>query len=168
MSKKNYRLPERKTSVCFEDCVSLFEKKGYLVLDKGSVKYTTFGKSYNFSDPKEKTRMMFYFRLIEEYKYPIDRIEFEIGVPGGASNNFADIAVFTDDEKRVPYIVIECRGADISKTEFEQADLQAITNAKLLQAKFAVCVAGDRFKVVEIDESSYEIKISDILVRYGK
>lgn len=168
MTQKNYKLPEEKIAVCFEDCVALFEKKGYLVLDKGKIKYTAVGKSYNFSDPKEKTRMMFYYDLIEKYKYPIDKIEFEIGVSGRASNNFADVVVFTNDKKRAPYIVAECRGADISKIEFKQAELQAITNAKLLEAKFAVCVAGDKFKAVEIGGSNYETKISDIPVCYGK
>jgi len=168
MSQKNYKLPEEKTAVCLEDCVSLFEEKGYLVLDKGRIKYTAVGKSYNFSNPKEKIRMMFYYDLIEKYKYPVDKIEFEIGVPGGASNNFADIVVFSDDEKRTPYIVVECRGADISKTEFEQAELQAITNAKLLKAKLAVCVAGDKCNVTEIDDLNYETKIHDIPVCYGK
>ncbi len=168
MSKKNYQLPKEKIVTCFEDCVSLFEEKGYLVFDKGRVRYTAVGKSYNFSDPKEKTRMMFYFRLIEEYKYPVDKIEFEIGAQGGASNNFADIVVFTDDEARIPYIAVECRGADISKIEFEQTELQAITNAKLLKARFAVCVAGDKCKVIEIDDLNYETKIPDIPVCYGK
>lgn len=168
MSKKNYQPLEEKKVICLEDCVSICEKKGYFVLDKGKVKYTAFGKSYNFSDPKEKTRMLLYYDLIEKYKYPMDKIEFEIGVPGGASNNFADIVVFTDDEKRVPYIVVECRGADISKTEFEQAELQAITNAKLLKARFALCVAGDKLKVTEIDDLNYETKIQDIPVRYGR
>jgi type I restriction enzyme M protein len=166
MSKKNYRLPEE--TACLEDCISLFEERGYLVLDKGNVKYTAFGKSYNFSDPKEKTRMMFYYDLIEKYKYPVDRIEFEISVPGGALNNFADIVIFTDDEERTPYIAIECRSADTSKTEFEQAELQAITNAKLLKADFAVCIAGEKCNVIEIDDSGFETKISDIPVCYGR
>lgn len=164
MPQKNYGLLEE--TVCFEDCVALFEQKGYLVLDKGRVGYTAVGKSYNFSDPKEKTRMMFYYDLIEKYKYPIDKIEFEIGAPGGASNNYADIVVFTDDEKRIPYIAAECRGADISKIGFEQAESQAITNAKLLKAKFAVCAAGDKYSVIEIDSLNNEIKISGIPVCY--
>ncbi len=154
--------------ICFEDCVSLCEKKGYIVFDRGKIRYAAAGKSYNFSDPKEKTRMMLYYDLIEKYKYPMDKIEFEIGVPGGASNNYADIVVFTDDEKRTPYIAAECRGADISKIEFEQAESQAITNAKLLKARFAVCAAGDKLRATEIDDLNYETEIQDIPVCYGK
>ncbi len=168
MSKKDYKLPEEKMVIGLEECISLCKQKGYFVLDKGRVKYTAVGKSYNFSDPKEKTRMMFYYDLIEKYKYPMDKIEFEIGVPGGASNNYADIVVFTDDEKRTPYIAAECRGADISKIEFEQAEWQAITNAKLLKARFAVCIAGDKCNVTEIDNLNNETKIPDIPVCYGK
>jgi len=168
MSNKNYKPPEEKMVIRFEDCVSLCEQKGYFILDKGEVRYMAAGKSYNFSDPKEKIRMMFYYELIEKYKYQMDKIEFEIGVPGGASNNYADVVVFTDDEKRTPYIAAECRGAGISSAEFEQAELQAITNAKLLKARIAVCAAGSKRSVIEIDNLNIETKVSDIPVCYGK
>ncbi len=148
----------------FEDYLSLGQKKGYFVLDKGKIKYLTVGKSYNFSNPEEKVRMMYYFDLIEKYKYPADKIEFEIGTP----DRYADIVIFTNDKQREPYIVVECKKDGISDAEFEQAVKQAIANARLLKAPFAICVAGNMRCAIKIDKSNNEVEVSDIPVYYGK
>ena len=171
MTKTNYPLQKEEIKISAEECFKLGEQKGYFILDKGKIKYTAVGKSYNFSDPEEKTRMKFYFDLIEKYKYPVDRIEFEVGVSGDevdkTVNKYADIVVFTNDEQRKPYIVIECKKDGISDLEFEQAVKRAVANAWDLGALFAVCVAGDKYRVVEIDESNNKTEIDDFPICYG-
>jgi len=169
MTKTNYPLQKEEIKIGAEECLKAGELKKYFILDKGRIKYTAVGKSYNFSDPEEKTRMMFYFDLIEKYKYPVDRIEFEVGASDEISgeDKYADIVVFTNDEQRKPYIVIECKRDDISDNEFEEAVKQVISNTCNLGALFAVCVAGDKYRVVEIDNENNKTEINDIPVCYG-
>ena len=169
MTKTNYPLQNEKIKISAEECFKIGEQKGYFILDKDKIKYTAVGKSYNFSDPEEKTRMMFYFDLIEKYKYPADRIEFEVGMSGDeVADKYADIVVFTNDEQRKPYIVAECKKDGISDTEFEQAVKQAIANAWNLGALFAVCVAGDKYRVVEIDDLNNKTEIDNLPICYGE
>ena len=166
----SYQQLEEKIISDSEEYLKLGRQKGYFVLDKGKIKYIAVGKSYNFSDLEEKTRMMFYFNLIEKYKYPADRIEFEVGVSDEILNKdkCADIVVFTNDEQRKPYIVVECRKDGISDLEFERAVKKAITNAWSTGALFAVCIAGDKYRVVEIDDLNNKVEIDDIPICYGE
>lgn len=168
MTKTNYPLQKEEIKIGVEECLKIGELKKYFILDKGKIKYLAVGKSYNFSNPEEKVRMMFYFDLIEKYKYPADRIEFEVGMPGEAlnKNKYADIVVFTNDEQRKPFIVAKCERDDISDTEFEEAIKQVIANARNLKALFAVCVAGDKYRVVKIDNGNNKTEIDDIPVYY--
>ena len=166
----SYQQLEEKIISDSEEYLKLGRQKGYFVLDKGKIKYIAVGKSYNFSDLEEKTRMMFYFNLIEKYKYPADRIEFEVGVSDEILNKdkCADIVVFTNDEQRKPYIVVECRKDGISDLEFERAVKKAIANAWNTGALFAVCIAGDKYRVVEIDDLNNKVEIDDIPICYGE
>jgi len=169
MTKTNYPLQKEEIRIGVEECLRVGKLKGYFVLDQGKIKYTAVGKSYNFSDPEEKTRMMFYFDLIEKYKYPVDRIEFEVGMSGDeAIDKYADIVVFTNDKQRKPYIVAECKKDGISDLEFEQAVKRVITNAWNLGALFAVCVSGNKCRVVEIDNLNNKIEIDNIPICYGE
>lgn len=163
----NYQSQKEKIVSNFKNYFSLGQKKGYFIFDKGKI-YLTVGRNYNFSNPEEKVRMMYYFDLIKKYKYPADRIEFEIGVSDKTPNKYADIVVFTNDTQRKPYIAVECKGDDISDAEFEQAAKQAIANAWDLKALFAVCVAGNKYRVIKTDKPNNEIRISDIPVYYGE
>ena len=169
MTKTNYPLQKEEIKISVEECFKIGEQKGYFILDKGKIKYTAVGKSYNFSDPEEKMRMMFYFDLIEKYKYPADWIEFEVGMSGDeVIDKYADIVVFTNNKQRNPYIVVKCKKDGISDLEFEQAVKQVIANAWNLGALFAVCVAGDKYRVVEIDDLNNKIEIDDLPICYGE
>jgi len=169
MTKTNYPLQKEEIKISAEECFKLGEQRGYFILDKGKIKYIAVGKSYNFSDPKEKTRMMFYFDLIEKYQYPVDRIEFEVGMSGDeAVNKYADIIVFTNDEQRKPYIIIECKKDEISDLEFEQAVKQVIANAWNAGALFAVCVTTNKCRMVEIDDKNNKTEVDNLPVCYGE
>jgi len=139
--------------------------------------YVTYLKSDGYkarwgdNNPEEKVRAEFYVELVEKYKYDPKRIQFEVTVPKRTPHDRADIVVFKDDECKAPYIVVECKKADISEAEFEQAVEQAFGNAHGLNAPFAVVVAGVRyrrfdvagFKAMEREKN----RISDIPVKYG-
>ncbi|MCK5466067.1 hypothetical protein KAI56_01030, partial [Candidatus Parcubacteria bacterium] len=65
-------------------------------------------------------------------------------------------------------IVVECKEDGISDLEFEQAVKKVIANVWNLGALFAVCVAGDKYRAVEIDELNNKIEIDNIPIYYGE
>ena len=78
-------------------------------------------KKYRFTDPEEKVRARFYVELIEHFQYSQNRIDLEVTVPRRTPSDRADIVVFQDDEKKNPFIVVECKKDETSEAEFEQA-----------------------------------------------
>ena len=126
-----------------EEYIISGEQKGYVFRDGAKIKYQATGKSYNFSDPEEKIRASFYVELIEEYKYSDNRLDTEVTVPRRTPSDFADIIVYEDDERKKPYVVVECKRDGISQPEINQSIEQAFGNANSLRAKYAIVVAGN-------------------------
>lgn len=59
---------------------------------------------------EEVVRQLYTHKLIEEYNYPKERIEFEkIVQMGRADDKRADIVIYEDEHKTAPYIVVECK-----------------------------------------------------------
>ncbi len=106
-------------------------------------------RSYDFKDPKEKIRVKYYYELIEKYGYPPEKIEFDVRIPPEIFE-YADIVIYKDEERKIPYIVIELKGIG-SKDEFEKSVKKAVFKAKILNASFAVCVSRSRQKVIAIN-----------------
>ncbi len=79
MPKTIYKIQEEKINADFDKIFRIGVLKNYFSFsrDKSKVTYNVLGKSYNFRDPEEKIRIEYYFDLLEKYKYPITRIEFE-------------------------------------------------------------------------------------------
>lgn len=157
-----------------DSILNLAQKKGYISFnrDKSRITYKAQGKTYSFVNPEEKVRLQFYFDLLEKYKYPMNAIEFEVEMPDRTPQRYADIVVFTDGSKRYPFIVVECKKDGISDAEFEQAVKQVIANGRVLKAPYAICVAGNTRRAIEvkkwnIKEPSKAI-IADIPIRYGE
>ena len=155
-----------------EEYLELGQSRGYFALDGKKIKYLATGKKYNFSDPEEKVRAEYYFDLIEKYNYPAKRIELEVEMPDRTPERYADIVIYKDDEKKIPYIVVECKRDGITDAEFEQATKQAIANARVLKAPFAICVAGNTRRAMETekwnDKTPEKAIITDIPISYGK
>lgn len=150
------------------------ERKGYFrVLNDGAkIEYLPSNHKENLSDPEEKVRAEYYFNLLEKYHYPAKRIEFETEMPDRTPDRNADIVIYEDDEKKKPYIVAECKKDGISDAEFMQATKQAIANARVLHAPFAICVAGNTHRAMETtqwnDKEPEKATITDIPISYGK
>src|SRR3989442_891066 len=113
---------------------------GHVRLDKSGktekVLYVAVNHAERWSDPEEKVRAEFYAELIYRYGYSPDRIGVEITVPDRSPNDFADLVVFKDDERKRPFAVIECKKEAISDAEFAQAVEQAWGNSASLIASF--------------------------------
>jgi type I restriction enzyme M protein len=138
------------------------------------IHYVAAAHSERWADPEEKVRAEFWAELIYKYEYRAERILFEVKVPRRTPNDLADLVIYgdKDDELKAPYIVLECKRADISDAEFSQAIEQSCGNRANLGANFCGVIAGltrrflsfDRFPPGERDKNI----LPDIPVRYGK
>ena len=93
-----------------------------------------------WSDPEEKVRAAFYAELIYTYGYTPSRISVEVTVPDRTPKDAADLVVFNDDARTIPYAVIDCKKDGVSDAEFQQAIEQAAGNGTW--AKFRAAYVG--------------------------
>jgi len=112
--------------------------KGYIVFDDEQkyISYPYARKKYRYSDPEEPVRAESYLQLILNYGYNAKRITLEETVPRRTPNDWADIVVFEDDDKKKPYIVVETKEPDATDAEFLQAIEQGFGNTNSLRAKY--------------------------------
>lgn len=140
--------------------------------DKRITYYAKSEKSYSYKDPEEKVRAIVFIRLVLDYKYDRNDIDFEVKVPRRTPEDLADIVVYEKNNDTQPYIVVECKKDGITDNQFNQAIEQVFGNANSLRAKYAWVVAGNTetaFDVKNFDsmERSKNV-ISEIPTSYGK
>jgi type I restriction enzyme M protein len=136
------------------------------------VRYRAANHSERWADPEEKVRAEFWAELIYKYEYPPECIAFEVNVPRRTPNDYADIVIYSDAERKSPYFVFECKRADVSDAEFAQSIEQVCGNRASLGANFCGAIAGltrrllrfDRYPAGERDKNH----LTDIPKRYGK
>lgn len=156
------------------DFLEIGEQKGYIELlnEETTIHYTAPDKKYKFTDPEEQVRARFYVELIEHFQYSQNRIDLEVRVPRRTPSDLADIVVFQDDEKKNPFIVVECKKDEISEAEFKQAIEQAFGNCNSLRGHYAVVVAGNTRRSFDVENyksgERTENIIADPPVGYGK
>ena len=109
-------------------------QEGHLRLDSsGKIEkmiYVAVNHAERWSDSEEKVRAEFYAELIYKYGYAPQRIGVEVTVPDRSPNDYADLLVFHDDDRKRPYAALECKKDGISDAEFNQAVEQAWGNGK--------------------------------------
>lgn len=153
--------------------------EGHLRLDKTGktekIVYVAANRSERWSDPEEKVRAEFYAELIYKYGYAPQRIGVEVTVPDRSPNDFADLVVFHDDDRKKPYAVIECKKDGISDAEFNQAVEQAWGNgnAHKFRAAYVGVVAGGTRKFLNADDKYGALErdknvVADLPAGYGK
>ena len=156
------------------DFLRVGQREGYIKLlnDGTRIHYVVPDKNYKFTDPEEEVRAKYHIELIERYQYPEDRIDLEVSVPGRTPHVFADIVVFRDNDKKDPFIVVECKKDEISEAEFGQAIRQAFGNCNALRGHYAAVIAGNTRRFFNVkDFASQERErniIADIPVGYGE
>lgn len=101
------------------------ERKRYVFFnrDKSEITYQPQKRTYNFRDPKEKTRLNVYFDLLEKYRYPMATIEFDAEVNGCQ----ADIVVYADVSRKKVHLIVECFGEANLAKEIKKAAVKART-----------------------------------------
>jgi type I restriction enzyme M protein len=151
-------------------------EKGYAELTgegkQQRIKYIAANRTERYYDPEEQVRAEFWAELIFRLEYKQERIDLEVTVPRRTPADRADIVVYRDDEKREPYIIVECKRDGISDAEFNQAVEQACGNRASLGATFSAVVAGSTRRFLDFTKhGSQERKkniVADLPVRYGK
>jgi type I restriction enzyme M protein len=136
------------------------------------IRYVAADRSERWSDPEEKVRAEFWAELIYKYEYSPDRIRLEVNVPRRTPNDYADVVIYSDTDLKSPYVVFECKRADVSDAEFAQSIEQACGNRASLGAQYCGAVSGltrrllrfDKFPAGERDKNH----LTDIPKRYGK
>ena len=130
----------------------------------------------NYNDPEERVRAEFWAELIYEYDYPAHRIKVEVTVPDRVPTDRADIVIFSDDDCKKPYAIVECKRDGVTDAEFLQAIEQGVGNATWvkLRAKYVVIIAGATRRVLDFSDESTGIFeredniIADLPKSYGK
>lgn len=126
----------------------------------------------SFKNPEEKVRASYFVELAQTYQYPAKRIDIEITVPRRTPEDRADIVVYSDDECKEPFLVVECKKEGITDAEFKQAIEQAFGNANSIRSQYAAVVAGNTKTAFDVsgfkpNEREKNV-IADIPVKYGK
>ena len=107
-------------------------KKGYATFSgqgsKQRITYEAVNHSERFSDPEEQVRAEYWSELIFRYGYEPARIGVEVTVPDRTPKDAADLVVFQDDSRTLPFSVIECKRDGVTDAEFNQAVEQACGN----------------------------------------
>ena len=156
-------------------------KDGYAIItgpeNKQKIIYVTSDNhTENYNDPEEKVRAEFWAELIYEYDYPAHRLKVEVTIPDRVPTDRADIVIFSDDECKKPYAVVECKRDGVTDAEFLQAIEQGVGNATWvkLRASYVVIIAGATRRVLDFSDDSTGILerenniIADLPKAYGK
>lgn len=155
-------------------------KNGYAYITGADTKrkityVTSDNHTENYNDPEEQVRAEFWAELIYKYDYPANRIKIEVTIPDRLPTDRADIVIFSDDECKRPYAVIECKKDGVTDAEFNQAIEQGVGNATWikLRAEYVVIVAGGTRRVLDVSDKfgAFEREqniIADLPKAYGK
>lgn len=156
------------------------QKDGYVNITgpegKQKIEYITSERhSENYEDPEEKVRANFFAELIYKYEYPANRIKVEVVIPDRLPTDRADIVVFSDDECKRPYAVVECKKEGVTDAEFNQAIEQGVGNATWikLRADYVVIIAGGTRRVLDVSDNFGALEreqniLADLPRAYGK
>lgn len=130
-----------------------------------TITYLHQNKKRSFTNPEEQVQAETFCRLVLQYGYPAEHIRQFVTVKMGVSDKEADIVVYKDDMHHQPYIIVECKKAEISELEFQEAEKQALSYAHALAGttKYIWVTKGnkDTFSVFDKDKNKGE-EIADI------
>ena len=156
------------------------QKDGYINITgaegKKKIEYITSEKHIeSYEDPEEKVRAKFFAELIYKYEYPANRIKIEVVVPDRLPTDRADIVVFSDNDCKRPYAIVECKKEGVTDAEFNQAIEQGVGNATWvkLRADYVVIIAGGTRRVLDVSDKYGALEreqniLADLPRAYGK
>lgn len=107
--------------------------------------------------PEEVVRQLFIDKLINEYGYPVSRMQVEYPVYFGREIKRADIVIMDEDRPLVPYIVIE-----VKKPKLKDGKDQLKSYCNSTGAPIAVWTNGDQIAYYNRQDPNYFKDIRDI------
>ena len=107
--------------------------------------------------PEEVVRQLFIDRLINEYGYPVSRMQVEYPVYFGREVKRADIVIMDEDRPTVPYIVIE-----VKKPKLKDGKDQLKSYCNSTGAPIAVWTNGDQIAFYNRQDPNYFKDIRNI------
>ena len=119
-------------------------KDGYAIItgpeNKQKIIYVTSDNhTENYNDPEEKVRAEFWAELIYEYDYPANRIKVEVTIPDRVPTDRADIVIFSDDECKKPYAVVECKRDGVTDDGFWISQTIALASSSVRIISLPIC-----------------------------
>lgn len=138
--------------------ISFDEEKKYIT-------YVFQNKKRSYQNPEEKVQAETFCKLVLEYGYSDKQIQLFVTVKMGVSEKEADMIVYTDETCKQPYIIVECKKADISEMEFKEAVKQAFSYAHALAGttKYVWITKGNKEEFYKFDkEKDTKETIADI------
>lgn len=133
------------------DFVAEAIRRGVITITDNRVTYRlNQQRSYDWTDPEEWVRAHSIAWLIISQDYPTNRIRTEVTVPRRTPNDFADIVVYSDDQCRTPYLVVENKASDQSESQQNQGIEQLFGNANSLRAPLGLYDEGDVSKFYDV------------------
>ena len=107
--------------------------------------------------PEEVVRQLYIDKLINEYGYPVSRMQVEYPVYFGREVKRADIVIMDEDRPLVPYIVIE-----VKKPKLKDGKDQLKSYCNSTGAPIAVWTNGDQIAYYNRQDPNYFKDIRDI------
>lgn len=154
-----------------EDYIEEGLKNGIINFNSEKTKITYFLKEpyqRNYKNPEEKVRAACFCELVLKYKYPIEKIKFEVLTR--PDKDRVDIVVYKDKECKEVFIIIECKKDFISDVEFKIAIEQAYSYANYTRTCYMMVMAGNtalRFNVKDFPSGERQKNIiSDLPIGY--
>jgi type I restriction enzyme M protein len=118
-------------------------RRGVISIVGSRIKYALAQeRTYDWLDREEWVRAFTVSWLVIDKGYPINRIRLEVVVPRRTPSDSADIVVYTDDECREPYLVVETKSCDQSGLDRNQGIEQSFGNANSLRAPLTLYDEG--------------------------
>ena len=135
---------------------SLFEKDGKNGKKVCYVKCLVRQKEIQLK-PEEVIRQLFLDKLINEYGYPITRMQLEYPVYFGREVKRADIVIMDEDRSFVPYVIVE-----VKKPKLKDGKEQLKSYCNSTGAPIAVWTNGEQIAYYNRKDPNYFEDIRDI------
>ncbi|MDR2148359.1 MAG: N-6 DNA methylase [Tannerella sp.] len=107
--------------------------------------------------PEEAVRQLYLEILLDDYKYPADRIELEYNVVFGREKKRADIVIFDKDQTTTPYIIVE-----LKKPKLKDGKEQLKSYCNATGAPIGVWTNGNQISYYHRKDPNYFEDIPDI------
>jgi type I restriction enzyme M protein len=107
--------------------------------------------------PEEAVRQLYLLVLLEDYNYPVARMQVEYEVTFGREKKRADICIFDKDRPTVPYILIE-----VKKPKLKDGKEQLKSYCNATGAPMGVWTNGESISRYHRKDPNYFEDISDI------